>query len=152
MGSEMCIRDSVDLQQYPDDRYYVKVNSILPNLFTGHEYELTFTDTVFFFEDTLYQQGFSLFDVDSGEFILENVMMTDESGDNTPLAGGVRLDFYGRNTEGTDAMWVYGSTAKDGADFPYWDARLFGPAGDDIFEVTITDEPLTVEALSLIHI
>ena len=147
-ASEDTLFPVVDLQQYPDDSYYVKVNSILPNLFTGHEYEITFTDTVFFFEDTLYEQGFSLFDVDSGEFLVENMMITDESGDNTPIVGGVRLDFLGRNVQGTDAKWVYGSTAKDGADFPYWNARAFGPAGDDIFEITITADTRAIEASS----
>jgi len=148
-ASEDTLFPLANLQQYPDDEYYVKVNALLPNLFTGHEYEITFTDQVIFYGDTLARQGFSLFDVDSGEYITEQTMLTDESGDNTPILGGFRLDFSGRQSlDGLDAMWVYGSTVKDGADFPYWDARVFSPAGDDAFEVTITEEAKTVEALS----
>jgi len=41
---------------------------------------------------------------------------------------------------------VIGSSARNGARYPYWDAKVFPAAGNDPFEITIVETPVTLPA------
>lgn len=128
-----------------DTAFFVTVDVLDPGAITGHNYEVTFSDFTVLYGDTLYEQGFNLQDKDAEEYIIENAPLTGVSGDNTPVVDGIRLNFFGRPLTGElERRWLSSSTARDGAELPYWYGKRYT---DDDFEFTIDiDSPVTLPA------
>lgn len=129
-----------------DTTFFVTVDVLDAGAVTGHDYEVTFSDFTVLYADSLYEQGFNLYDKDTGQYIIQNGPLTDVSGDNTPVGDGIRLSFFGRQPTGElEKRWLSPSTARDGAELHYWyGKRRFA---DYDYEFTIdTDSIVTLPA------
>ena len=126
-----------------DSTFFVSIDVLDPGSITGHDYEVTFTDYTFLYGDSIYTQGFNLFDKNTGEYVIQHGQLTDISGDNTPVADGLRLNFSGR-PPGQEFVRLSNSSVQNGINFPYLYVKRYTK---DDFEMTIDfNNPVTLTA------
>ncbi|RMD97675.1 MAG: hypothetical protein D6814_09005 [Calditrichaeota bacterium] len=132
----------------PADSFWIEIEVLDPNRITGHKYEVSFSDWTVIGSDSIYQQGYTLYDVNDGRVLLENRPLTDASGDNTEVVDGFRIKFVGRPITGQlEQVWNADSPIKDGARWPYWDLSLRSAASQLDFEFVIDEShPATLPA------
>ncbi len=136
------------LKMTPQDSFWIEIEVIDPNRITGHRYRVTFSDWVVTGRDSLYQQGYNLFDLTDGQQLLADRPLTDESGDNTEVIDGFRIRFVGRQQTGElEQVWNADSPVRDGGKWPYWELTLRSAARGLDFEFVIDeDNPATLPA------
>ncbi|RMD91382.1 MAG: hypothetical protein D6813_07765 [Calditrichaeota bacterium] len=132
----------------PDDSFWVEVEVLDPQRITGHTYQVTFSDWTNVGVDSLYKQGFNLYDVTEGRWLGRNLPLTDASGDNVPVIDGFRLKFVGRVPTGAvEKVWNRESQVADGSRWPYWDLTLRSAArGLDFVFVIDEANPVSMPA------
>ncbi len=132
------------------DSFWIEVEVIDPLRITGHEYEVSFSNWTVINNDSSYQQGYNLTDLTTGEVLLTDEPITDNSGDNTRVIDGFRIHFTGRPPTGElEKIWNSNSTVQDGERWPYWDVTLYGAAQGLDFELRIdTDNPASLPSFT----
>lgn len=125
----------------PTDSFWIQVETIIPSQINDYEYEVTFSDRTIIVSDTIYQQGYNLINLSTGDTLLTKEPITDISGDNTSVIDGFRINFHGRpSSTQIERVWNKNSTVQDGSKYPYWDFSFFPAAAGKDFIIKIDVE------------
>ncbi len=137
------------LKMTPADSFWIEVEVMDSRRINGHSYQVTFTDwTTLGPGERVYKQGYNLFDIDTGDTLLKEEPLTDNSGDNTQVVDGFRIKFTPRPLTGEiEKVWNTTSSVRDGSKWPYWDITLYSAAkGLDFVFVIDEDHPAMLPA------
>ncbi len=116
-----------------DDSYGIQTEVINTQLITGNTYKFSFTDTSYFLNDTLCEQGFNLVNRDSAIYynneedwsIFKNYPVARATGQGLTVVSGIRFKLKPRDiTNSYIGEWNLDADKEDGEKYPYWDFEI----------------------------